>query len=340
VEGGDKIIDAAADLLELQALIAQQQQLLTTQTALQQQLLRLQGEDPDTLAQWQQILANLYGNAAVEHAAFLNFLAAHGLSQKDVTAKALANATAVSPKTASRVALGMSVVDPSQLPDNLAAIPGINPDFIAALKCDREGIQDLMNGGDGMVGVACARCRVGDPCDRYADGSYIKAFGPPSYDPTRAGVSTGQIAGMFRSKQAAPNFLGSAAASTPSAANKVAADANSRLSDEALRASLLAAGKAAVPQIEAWMRRNPCYPGDDYPTVQFKDVIVPTDDGNNRDFYQYGMPTKEKPIIGWIRYTYYDTCPNGPPPRLNGPIPWKFLYDGTHWEADWSGRTR
>jgi hypothetical protein len=345
---GTKGIDAVADVLELQSLMREQQQLTLAQTALQLQLFRLQGKDPETLAQWQQMLNNLYGDPAVEHAAFLKFLAANGLSEKDVAAKALANAAAVSPGTASRVASGMSIVDPTQVPDNLAGMPGINPDFIAALKCDRDGIQSLLNGGNGMGGVACPRCRVGDPCDRYADGSYINAFGPPSYDPSRAGASSGQVSGVFRSRQAAPKLSGSGGATYQAKGNATSttsgdhAGATSRLSDDALRASLLAAGEEAVPQIVAWMQSIDNCRNVEY---KFKDVIVPTDDGNNRNFYQYGMPSKEHPIVGYIDYTYYWICPgNGPNDpqahHLNGPIPWRFLYDGTHWEIDWEGRKR
>jgi hypothetical protein len=110
LELGTKVIDAVADVLELRSLMNEQQQLMLAQTALQQELLRLQGKDPEALAQWQQILSNLYGDPAVEHAAFLKLLAAHGLSQKDVEAKALANAAAVSPGTASRAASGMSII--------------------------------------------------------------------------------------------------------------------------------------------------------------------------------------------------------------------------------------
>jgi hypothetical protein len=220
ISSGKAAIDLGADLYEAQGLLFQQARLIEIQIALQQQLFRLQGKDPETLAQWQQILNNLNGDPATQHAAFSQWLAAHGLSEKDVVAKALANAADAGPGVASQVASGMTIVDPGPAIDDLSGIPNINPDFIAGLKCAVDGMRDIMNGGDGSSGDNCPRCRAGDPCDRYPDGSYINAFGPPSYDPARLRTSNGPtLPGLFRSRRTgtSPSELATALAPDPSA---------------------------------------------------------------------------------------------------------------------------
>lgn len=72
------------------------------------------------------------------------------------------------------------IVEPDMGISELKKMPMINPDFIAALQCDAAGLQSLLMGGNGVSNVpACPRCRAGDPCNRYADGSYIPAFISP-----------------------------------------------------------------------------------------------------------------------------------------------------------------
>jgi hypothetical protein len=167
LEAGVKLIDAAADWLEFQSLLNQQVTLLRAQLTLQQQLLRQEGKDPNTLAQWQQILNNLQGDPSTAHQAFLQWLAAHGLSQSDVVAKALADASSKGTVTASQVASGMTILDPNQDLSTVEAIPGINPDFIAALKAN-----------------FFIASHASDPrwlrytATTYPDGTYIPAFGP------------------------------------------------------------------------------------------------------------------------------------------------------------------
>jgi len=168
VKYGAEAIDVGANLVETQALIRQQEKLLGTQATLQQQLYQLQGKDPQAGAEWQQIFNNLRGDPAAQHNAFLKWLAANGLSEKDVVAKALANAAKSGPSIASQVASGITIVDPSQASNGLSDIPGINPDFIAAMQCDNyvasHGISDPR-----WLKFTCAH---------YPDGTFIPAFGP------------------------------------------------------------------------------------------------------------------------------------------------------------------
>jgi hypothetical protein len=169
VELGAKAIDVAANLYEAQALLRQQERLVATQGTLQQQLLRLQGKDPQTAAEWERILNNLHGDGSAEHGAYLNWLAAKNLSEKDVLAKAFTNAANAQPGVASQFTSGLKIVDPSQNVSDLSNITDINPDFIAAVQCNSY----------------VATQAISDPrwlrftCTHYPeDGTYIPAFGP------------------------------------------------------------------------------------------------------------------------------------------------------------------
>ena len=79
---GKTLIDLGADMWEAHALFAQQTQLLNTQFSLWQQLLVLQGKDPESLAKWESILKALYGDPEAQQQAFLKWLAANGLSER------------------------------------------------------------------------------------------------------------------------------------------------------------------------------------------------------------------------------------------------------------------
>ncbi len=167
VAGGKELIDFAATLYEAQAILRQQANLVETRIKLENQLSRLRGEDPETRAEWQSILQSLHGNPAAEHEAFLKWLAASGQSKKEILAKALSNAANAGPTTAHQFALG-TIVDPSQVGDDLTDIPNINPDFIAATQCDRSVATNAMSDPRWLKFT----------CSKYPDGTYIPAFGP------------------------------------------------------------------------------------------------------------------------------------------------------------------
>jgi len=207
VKYGTEAIDIGANLYEAQALFRQQEQLIGEQSTLQQQLVRLQGKDPQASADWQQIFNNLHGDPTAEHEAFLKWLAANGLSEKQVIAKAFANAAKSGPAVASQLASGMTIVDPNQASNSLSDIPDINPDFLAALKRCNQNLADWQQRvgqwaaqeQSDQAACAAAGIKPGDcpqsaaarqaalasrsaswanmTCNKYADGSYIPAFG-------------------------------------------------------------------------------------------------------------------------------------------------------------------
>ena len=166
--GGKAAIDVGANVLEASALLSQQTHLIQTQLLLQQQLLKLQVNDPQTLAEWQQVLSNLHGDPASEHEAFLKWLATHGLSEKDVITKALSNANQAGGATPSQVASGITILAPETSLDEIASIPQINPDFIAAMQAEQ------FISSHAASDSRWFRYSV----SHYPDGTYIPAFGP------------------------------------------------------------------------------------------------------------------------------------------------------------------
>jgi hypothetical protein len=122
------------DLLETYLLTSQRSELLREQWILQQELVRLQNKDPEARQDWDKILTNLFGDRAAQHEAFLKALAAAGISQQDAISNSLRNAASSSCAAAAMVASGISIVDPEESIWNAEKIPGINPDFVAALK--------------------------------------------------------------------------------------------------------------------------------------------------------------------------------------------------------------
>jgi len=250
VKYGNEAIDIAANLYEAQALFRQQEQLLQDQATLQQQLVRLQGNDPQASADWQQIFNNLHGNSTAEHEAFLKWLDANGLSEKEVIAKALANAAKSGPAAASQLASGMTIVDPNQTGSNLSDIPGINPDFIAALKRCNQNLADwqqrvgesVAQGQADQAACAAAGIKPGDcpqsaaarqaalaarsaswanmTCNKYADGRYVPAFGSGGGKLASLADSTGPKSDASRQPRATRDAASSTGATAGSELTK------------------------------------------------------------------------------------------------------------------------
>jgi len=55
-------------------------------------------------------------------------------------------------KTEPKLASAYEIVDPQQSVWDLKDVPNINPDFIAGLNCEYNGIQSFLNGGEGFGG--------------------------------------------------------------------------------------------------------------------------------------------------------------------------------------------
>ncbi|HTS10423.1 MAG TPA: hypothetical protein VMP68_32970 [Candidatus Eisenbacteria bacterium] len=158
---GDLLINLGADYYEYHSIANRQQQLLNLRDTLFQTILQLQQKDPATLAQWNALLNQLRGDPATSHAAFQRWLAANGVQQSAVLSKVFKDAPA-----------HPDVIDPQQSIQDLEGIPGINPDFIAALqRCAQADAQyAAVPSFDNYLNQMA--------CDKYPDGSYVSAFGP------------------------------------------------------------------------------------------------------------------------------------------------------------------
>lgn len=183
-----QVLKVAGEVYEAQSLLRQQAQLTEIRLRLEQQLLQLQltrGPDPAIAARLQRISQSLKEDEAL-HRAFLDSLKESNLSRQAVTQEALTRADTLAPRSGAQVALG-TIVDPQSDLDFLSHIPGLNPDFVAAVRRERE----LLLSGD-VVGAGMV--------NKNPNGSYITAFGPsrgstqppssPRNAPTPRGLST------------------------------------------------------------------------------------------------------------------------------------------------------
>jgi hypothetical protein len=97
-------------------------------------------------------------------------LAKTGVSPGQFAAKVISDAQKKSHTAATAVVEGMGIANPEGDIWRVAEIPGVNPDFIRALDCERRAMKDFFAGGSDAALIQAGSCR------KYADGSYILAF--------------------------------------------------------------------------------------------------------------------------------------------------------------------
>jgi hypothetical protein len=158
-------VELAGEVYEVQSLLRQQAKLLEIHLNLEQQLFRLQGKTPRDLSPLEHLHAALDRDAAFQKS-FLDALAKNGQTRADVTQVALMKASA-SRSTSFQIASGM-ISDPQRDVAQLAQVPGINPDFINALKRQFQLLQ---------AGNVYAAMQVSKYSSSPSD--YIYVFGPP-----------------------------------------------------------------------------------------------------------------------------------------------------------------
>jgi hypothetical protein len=107
-------------------------------------------------------------------------LAKTSMSPGHFAARVISDVQKTRPKAATAVIEGMGIVNPEGDNWRLADIPGINPDFIQALQCDRKAMKDFFAGGSNTALVEACSCR------KYADGSHILAFAAKPADPAKS----------------------------------------------------------------------------------------------------------------------------------------------------------
>jgi hypothetical protein len=97
-------------------------------------------------------------------------LAATGTTPGQFAAKVIENARKIAPDAASAVMEGMNIIDPQGTMWNFAEIPGVNPDFLLGMRCDKAKMNEFISGGS--VGPLIQACN----CRYQQDGSSLQAF--------------------------------------------------------------------------------------------------------------------------------------------------------------------
>jgi hypothetical protein len=181
-----KSVDYAAMAVELVAIRHRLGELYQIRDELDQQYDNLQGKNVEaTRAEWETIFRNLYGDPSTNQRAFREWLVRQNLDNQEIAAKAIQDAASISPTAASQIVRGITIIDPNQALWDVEKIPGINPDFIAALERCNNATAAFVSSGHTADYVAAMTC------NKYADGSYIPAFGVSSS--TSMNNRTGQV---------------------------------------------------------------------------------------------------------------------------------------------------
>jgi hypothetical protein len=153
-----QLVFLARTMTELELRYSELQfQLMTNPGAKQPALWRklreaLQNDDRSYLEKWNALLAKA------------------GVSPYQFAAKVISDTQKTSETAATAVVEGMGIVNPEGDIWRLAEIPGINPDFVRALECDRRAMKDFFATASNTALVQACSCR------KYADGSSVLAF--------------------------------------------------------------------------------------------------------------------------------------------------------------------
>jgi hypothetical protein len=182
VSNGVPVIDAISDFWELYLVLRERAQMIETRDKLFQQLIRLEGKDPERLAEWGKILRNLHGDPGADHQAFQEWLANHRIDEGQVTQQILKKAAAPNSSVAARAAAGAIIADPDRGIEALRNQPCINPDFIAALERQQQLLSRMKAGentGWELMDV-----------NKTPEGSYIAAYRVPCDQKTSPAAET------------------------------------------------------------------------------------------------------------------------------------------------------
>jgi hypothetical protein len=178
--------DLSSDVTALYLVLKDRSRLESNRLDTFRSLLTVQGKDPAQLAWWNNTLRALR-QGPQQQAAFKAWLAKNGLDSPT----RLRQLAAANPTISGSLLRGASIVDPNEGIWNLSGIPGINPDFIAAL--ERCSQPDALSGTSAGYQIAMT-------CDKYSDGSYIPAFGSSRLTGAGRGAQkgpSGSIAGNW-----------------------------------------------------------------------------------------------------------------------------------------------
>jgi hypothetical protein len=163
------------------------EQLRQIRDSLEKQLAKLQNKNVEVIrAEWERIFQNLYREPIGDLRSFLNELAQEGVDLDEIAKGVMQDAVSISTTTLFQATKGLTLVDQHQDIWDLRKIPGINPDFIAALeRCRKVEFtywdEVSIYSQTGSPSAALRARQAADDimtCNKYSDGSYIHAFGP------------------------------------------------------------------------------------------------------------------------------------------------------------------
>ena len=174
-----KATNLGIDLFEGNAILRQRASLLALRDKTWLDLMRLQQNDPANRAEWEGLLGRLEGDPASEHTAFLRWLRAHDLSEREVIAAALRNASTTKPGSGREIGNGLAILEPVHGVCDLLTMEGINPEFVRALNRQRAYIQE--------GNLVAASAAIFD-----TPGHYILPFGPATGTELQYGTSDGK----------------------------------------------------------------------------------------------------------------------------------------------------
>jgi hypothetical protein len=131
-------------------------------------------------ARWEKLRQALRHDDQLLLEKLFTFLAAAGESPSQFAVRVLSQAQKTSPAAAASIVESMATLSPVEDVWRLARVPGINPDFLRALECQKRKMHDDPAGG------ARAALLQGFSCRTSGDGSSVQAFTSSSSRPAKS----------------------------------------------------------------------------------------------------------------------------------------------------------
>jgi hypothetical protein len=131
----------------------------------------------------------------------ITLLTKSGVSMPQFAARVVLDVQKTNHTAAATVVEGIAIVNLGEDIWKLSEIPGINPEFIRALDCDKKAIQDFIASGSDTALVQIRNCR------KSAEGSSILAFDTSSPDQEKSAGVVGKIQPNFRELSQHPDIF-------------------------------------------------------------------------------------------------------------------------------------
>ena len=124
-----------------------------------------------------------------------------GVSMPQFAARVVLDVQKTNHTAAATVVEGMAIVNVGGDIWRLSEIPGINPEFIRSLDCDKKAIKDFIASGSDTAFIQVRNCR------KSAEGSSILAFNTNPPDPEKSTVVVGKTPPDFRELSQHPDIF-------------------------------------------------------------------------------------------------------------------------------------